>query len=480
MMALAFVVSCAPINISPTPYEAAKLSSDKYTQKADTFVVILDGSRSMDRYRDLRRLNVDDESLFDRSKNCIKSMIYTLPNIEYTGALRTYGAAIPSEPVASGIGYPGAIADMANRRSDDKAPLLYWLTESSREGLIATLDLLDEPNGAAYTALAIDRTTDDLLLACQKPTMDKSTIKNIGVDATNKAYKPNRGKMAVILVSDGVNISPNTGSAAVAAVKEMKRRFKDAVVVHTICVGGDPQGVAAMETLANIGGGVAAQAENLTSSSGMINFVTQTLVTADNDGDGVANAMDKCPATPANALANADGCTPDTDKDGVYNYLDRCPNTPKGLKVTDEGCPYDTDADGKYDDYDRCPLTPEWLNDVKWGCPPIKRYITFDYRQYEIRPWMHKILDEYAQVLKQNNDLIVEVSGHTSRPGSAEINEDLSKNRAASVAAYLTNEGVNPSRIRTKWYGPANPVASNDTAQGRAKNRRAELNLVKE
>jgi OOP family OmpA-OmpF porin len=417
-------------------------------------------------------MNTDEESLFDRAKNCIKSMLYTLPDLEFTGVLRTIGYAYPRVPLVD-----GTTADLGNRRPYEKAPLQYWLCESSRESLINSIDLLDEPAGPGYMGLAIDRTADELIIADYKPALDKTTIRNVGVDATDKVFKTPRGKMAVIIVSDGKFASNNTAEAAAV---QLKRRFNDFIAIHTISVGNCSKGASALAELSRIGGGIAAKAEDLFTSSAMIKFVTDVFVSPDSDGDGVADTMDKCSGTPKTALADADGCTPDTDEDGVYDYLDRCPNTPKGLDVTDEGCPYDTDADGKYDDYDRCPLEPEWLNSLKWGCPSIARDINFDYRKCDIEPWMHKILDDYATVLRQNTGLIVEVSGHTSRPGTRELNQDLSKCRAENVAAYLTSVGVSSDRIRVTYHGPDEPIASNDTAQGRAKNRRASLKLVKE
>ena len=71
--------------------------------------------------------------------------------------------------------------------------------------------------------------------------------------------------------------------------------------------------------------------------------------------------------------------------------------------------------------------------------------------------------------------VIVEVAGHTDSIGTEEYNEGLSQRRAQSVLDYLVEQGINASRMTAKGYGESQPIASNDTSEGRAKNRRTEL-----
>lgn len=93
----------------------------------------------------------------------------------------------------------------------------------------------------------------------------------------------------------------------------------------------------------------------------------------DSDKDGVADYMDNCPDTPAEAIGLVDdkGCPLDTDKDGVFDYLDKCPGTPIEAKntVDENGCPKDTDGDGVLDYLDKCPNTPEGIAVDANGCP---------------------------------------------------------------------------------------------------------------
>lgn len=90
----------------------------------------------------------------------------------------------------------------------------------------------------------------------------------------------------------------------------------------------------------------------------------------DADGDGVADKDDKCPDTPKGEKVDALGCPLDTDKDGVNDATDKCPNTPAGTVVNKDGCPIDTDGDGVADYLDKCPTVagPKENN----GCPVIE------------------------------------------------------------------------------------------------------------
>jgi len=84
-----------------------------------------------------------------------------------------------------------------------------------------------------------------------------------------------------------------------------------------------------------------------------------------------------------------------------------------------------------------------------------------------------------ADLLKANPGTIVEIAGHSDSSGAADYNQDLSQSRAEAVAARLTNAlGVAPQRVRATGYGESEPIATNDTAQGRAANRRVEARIM--
>jgi outer membrane protein OmpA-like peptidoglycan-associated protein len=89
----------------------------------------------------------------------------------------------------------------------------------------------------------------------------------------------------------------------------------------------------------------------------------------DADQDGIADKKDTCPATPAGAVVDPQGCPSDSDRDKVYNGLDACPNTVEGAEVDARGCPKDADADGVYDGIDKCPATATGSRVDATGCP---------------------------------------------------------------------------------------------------------------
>ena len=200
----------------------------------------------------------------------------------------------------------------------------------------------------------------------------------------------------------------------------------------------------------------------------------------DGDGDGVVDALDKCPTTPAGRKVNAEGCELDGDGDGVVDALDKCPTTPAGRKVNAEGCELDTDSDGDgiVDRADKCPTVFAKTAD---GCPPplVLEGVNFDNNEAVLRLDAYPILDEAVKGLKVWGDVTVEVAGHTDSVGSDDHNMDLSQRRAEAVRAYLIGKGIAADRLVAKGYGETQPVADNATAEGRFKNRRVELSPAK-
>lgn len=98
--------------------------------------------------------------------------------------------------------------------------------------------------------------------------------------------------------------------------------------------------------------------------------------------------------------------------------------------------------------------------------------ILFGYDRSDLNNSAQGNLDKLVTILKEYPDTDIEVQGHTDSRGSDTYNQTLSERRAGSVASYLRNKGVNSSRITTKGYGESAPVASNDTDESRAQNRR--------
>ena len=104
--------------------------------------------------------------------------------------------------------------------------------------------------------------------------------------------------------------------------------------------------------------------------------------------------------------------------------------------------------------------------------------ITFKTDSSDINSSFYPVLNSVAKVLNKYSNSTVLVSGHTDNTGSAEYNLNLSKMRAASVAAYLEGQGVKSSRFEVMGLGYSNPIVSNDTAAGREQNRRVEIKII--
>jgi len=174
--------------------------------------------------------------------------------------------------------------------------------------------------------------------------------------------------------------------------------------------------------------------------------------------------------------ATSAGVVLDTDSDGTPDALDECPDTACGFKTDDTGCRLqsDTDKDGVDDSLDQCGGTPIGAQTDANGCWVIQAAL-FDLNKAEISPDSHSYLDEVVWILERNPDLKVEIQGHADKSGSAEHNLKLTRARAKSVANYIVDKGIAKDRLDAVGYGFSQPKASDDTAEGRALNRRVEL-----
>lgn len=204
----------------------------------------------------------------------------------------------------------------------------------------------------------------------------------------------------------------------------------------------------------------------------------------DRDGDGIADIDDKCPDV--KGLAKYQGCPiPDSDGDGINDEEDKCPNVPGVARY--QGCPVpDSDGDGVNDEVDKCPneVGPASNN----GCPVIEeaviqkvneaaKNVFFNTSSSKLLAKSYISLDEVVKVLKEHADYKISVDGYTDNTGKADFNQKLSENRAKSVRDYLVSKGIDESRITFAGHGINNPIADNNTAAGRAQNRRVEMTL---
>lgn len=104
--------------------------------------------------------------------------------------------------------------------------------------------------------------------------------------------------------------------------------------------------------------------------------------------------------------------------------------------------------------------------------------VTFDTARSQIQGNFEPVLQNVARVINKFDNTNVEIAGHTDNRGSIQTNQVLSQQRSEAVAGFLRGQGVNAKRLNTVAYGPSQPVADNQTEEGRAANRRVEITLT--
>ena len=145
----------------------------------------------------------------------------------------------------------------------------------------------------------------------------------------------------------------------------------------------------------------------------------------------------------------------DSDGDGVIDANDQCPGTPRGTEVDARGCPIEKKA------------------------PIVLKGVTFEFDSSKLTAQATNRLDNVVDALEASPDVDFRIDGYTDSIGTERYNLDLSQRRVDSVRSYLMNHGITSSRITgTEGHGESNPVATNETAAGRAQNRRVELNVT--
>jgi outer membrane protein OmpA-like peptidoglycan-associated protein len=226
---------------------------------------------------------------------------------------------------------------------------------------------------------------------------------------------------------------------------------------------------------------------------------TEVHIDGDEDGDGITDANDVCPAKPAGANPDPkrEGCpVADSDSDGVLDAQDECPDDAAGDNADPRrpGCPIvDTDGDSIADTSDRCPKEPgpaNPFNPANNGCPELARVVEgkieilqqifFETDSATIKDESFPVLEAVASTIKGLDGARVRVEGHTDQQGSDEYNLDLSKRRARAVAQWLIqNGGIDPKLLETEGYGRSRPIVSGKNAD-LALNRRVEFVILRQ
>ncbi|MDP9002699.1 MAG: OmpA family protein [Myxococcota bacterium] len=216
---------------------------------------------------------------------------------------------------------------------------------------------------------------------------------------------------------------------------------------------------------------------------------------SDRDGDGIPDSEDACPDVKGVRTNDpkTNGCPSDRDHDTIIDIEDACPDVP-GIRTDDpktNGCPPDPDRDkdGIPNEIDACPDIPGPKSDdpKTSGCPrvfiknsqiQILEQPKFDYNKAIIKPESDSLLTEVAKVMNDHSEVkYVRVEGHTDNVGSSEYNKKLSQQRAQAVVRWLTDHGVQKSRLSAEGMGKEHPMVPNDSDANRAINRRVEFHI---
>jgi OOP family OmpA-OmpF porin len=373
----ALLAGCSTVAMGPAKYpldvKAQAFTAGSYAQKVDNFVVILDASQTMELY-------IQGDQKLGIAKDVVKRMNDTIPtDLKLTGALRSFGH------------HPAF--------SDKLTVLNFGPAKYEQKPFGDALAKVKPAGGTSPLGEALTATIDDM--------------------------QPMKGKSAVIVVADGLQMDD-----AVGAAEKLKAKYGDNVCIYTVWVGDDPAGQAVMEKIAKAGGcGFAEVYANLDSAAKMASFVEKVFLT---------------PAAPKPPVVAPPTKCPDQDGDGVCDDKDKCPDTPKGARVNEVGC---------------------WVI----GAP------LFDFDKAVVKKQYFPLLDEVVSVINQNPKLKVEVQGHTCDIGSDKYNQGLSERRAKAVAKYILSKGVAKDRIAAVGYGEKKPAFPNTSKDNRAKNRRVEF-----
>lgn len=167
-----------------------------------------------------------------------------------------------------------------------------------------------------------------------------------------------------------------------------------------------------------------------------------------------------------------------TKDDGKFKIL-----VPKGATYKLKYRSFSTDVD-----YSTLPLTPAKDTLVSFEVNIIvelpKTYtlndVFFDTGKATLRPESSKELNKLAEYMMLKKTLVVEIAGHTDNVGAKDANQKLSEDRANAVRDYIVKKGVIPGNVTAKGYGDTQPVADNATENGKQKNRRTEVRIIKD
>ncbi|SDT86217.1 OmpA family protein [Desulfobacula phenolica] len=317
-------------------------------------------------------------SKFKFAKELTKGFNQAIPDLDFTGTIRTFGY-----PVYTNFEY--------GLKENDNTKFLNY-------------------NKNEY-AHAIDKILDADGVSPLAPTLK----------ATGKDWYNHKGKIAVIIISDGKDM----GEKEVLTAQDLKAKYEEDICIYTILIGKDPSGKKVMDRIAMSGQcGLAINGDDLLDKEKMVQFVHEIFLTR---------------------------VQPDSDGDGVTDDRDDCPGTKPGLKVDENGC---------------------------WDLV-LQADVLFDFDKHILKPEGITALEQVVALLKRHSFLDLHISGHTDNFGSMKYNIKLSRQRAQTGFDYLKKRGIDSGRLSISWHSFSIPISTNDNPAGRALNRRLEFKFKK-
>ncbi|HEV7230063.1 MAG TPA: OmpA family protein [Bacteroidia bacterium] len=166
-----------------------------------------------------------------------------------------------------------------------------------------------------------------------------------------------------------------------------------------------------------------------------------------------------------------------TNSEGQFKLL-----VPEGDKYKVRYQDFADDKDYKTLDMPNKPGTINFTFTIKILRDQVTRLdnVTFESGKANLRPESNKALNDLAEFMARKKNIKIEIAGHTDNVGDKDANQKLSQERAASVKAYLVKKGISTDRVIAKGYGDTQPMADNDTPEGKQKNRRTEIRVLGE
>jgi outer membrane protein OmpA-like peptidoglycan-associated protein len=447
-------------------------SGDLYIQKTDNLFLIVDASGSAsERYDDGQHnfaLKKDSRkpSKFEIEKELMRRMndtIATIPDLKFTLSIRSFGYGncyrgwgqtyLHVKPTDySHAAFEEILLDKSVIKNLPKKD--YERIQEGRldcaHGRPRITDAIGTDKCDTDKSSVIDCTgTLTLTNPVTNPLFDKMGARNKGIQSrkngsTRKDLENTKGNIAVVIFSDG-NLKNShwvTGTESQLAIEQLALKYHNRLCIYTVFTGTPDDekagGKQKLEQYANVtlpqcksgfepGFKPSVTAAEVSSAAGMENFVDNVFFKR------IQPVV-------------ADCSTLDADGDGVNDCDDKCPDTLKGAHVNKYGC---------------------WFVDVK-----------FDNDKSDIKPAFFAELNNAANVINNNPGLKFEIQGHTSSTGTPEHNMALSIRRANAVMDYLKTKVNNPDALTARGYGLTRPIDTNATEEGRANNRRVQLEVI--